>query len=142
MSVEREKIRCLSRYLAQWNDRANCRRCGGALPEVIVRVVERVVEKVVIRQDAQCLYSLARACNRLVAATERPMELGSDLTAPVVLGEVQETEVFPTIAEIERAMIVAAYERSNHKPMVAAHLLGIGKTTFYRKLREMGEIAA
>jgi len=142
MSVERVKIRCLSCYLAQWNDRANCRRCGGVLPEVIVRVVERVVEKVVVRQDAQCLYSLARACNRLVAATERPMELGSDLTAPVVLGEVQETEVFPTIAEIERAMIVAAYERSNHKPMVAAHLLGIGKTTLYRKLREMGEIAA
>ena len=142
MSVERVKIRCLSCYLAQWNDRANCRRCGSVLPEVIVRVVERVVEKVVVRQDAQCLYSLARACNRLVAATERPMELGSDLTAPVVLGEVQETEVFPTIAEIERAMIVAAYERSNHKPMVAAHLLGIGKTTLYRKLREMGEIAA
>jgi transcriptional regulator of acetoin/glycerol metabolism len=142
MSVGREKIRCLSCYLAQWNDRANCRRCGSALPEIIVRVVERVVERVVVRQDTQCLYSLAMACNRIVAATERPMEPGSDRTVPVVLGEVQETEVFPTIAEIERAMIVAAYEKSNRKPVVAAHLLGIGKTTLYRKLREMGEIAA
>ena len=142
MSAEREKIRCLSCYLAQWNDRVNCRRCGSALPEVIVRVVERLVEKVVVRQDTQCLYNLARACNRLVAATARPMEPGSDRTVPVVLGEVQETEPFPTIADIERAMIVVAYERSNHKPMVAAQLLGIGKTTFYRKLREMGGIAA
>jgi transcriptional regulator of acetoin/glycerol metabolism len=70
------------------------------------------------------------------------MEPGSDRMVPVVLGEVHETEVFPTIAEIERAMIVAAYEKSNRKPVVAAHLLGIGKTTLYRKLREMGEIAA
>ncbi|MGD0443582.1 MAG: helix-turn-helix domain-containing protein [Edaphobacter sp.] len=46
------------------------------------------------------------------------------------------------MAEIERAMVVAAYERSNHKPMMAAQLLGIGKTTFYRKLKEMGELAA
>ncbi len=142
MSVEREKIRCLSCYLAQWNDRANCRRCGSALPEVIVRVVERVVERVVVRQDAQCVHNLARACDRFVAVTERPTEPGSDLEVPVASGQAQETEAFPTIAEMERAMIVAAYERSNHKPMVAAHLLGIGKTTFYRKLREMGEIAA
>jgi transcriptional regulator of acetoin/glycerol metabolism len=142
MRVEREKIRCLSCYLAQWNDRASCRRCGRALPEVMVKVVERVVEKVVVRQDAQCLYNLARACNRIAAATERPVEPGFDQTAPVVLGQLQETEVFPTMAEIERAMIVAAYERANHKPMVAAHLLGIGKTTFYRKLKEMGEVAA
>jgi transcriptional regulator of acetoin/glycerol metabolism len=108
----------------------------------MVKVVEHVVERVVVRQDTQCLYSLARACNRLVAATEQAMEPGSGRTVPVVLEEVQETEVFPTMVEIERAMIVAAYERSNHKPMVAAHLLGIGKTTFYRKLKEMGEIAA
>jgi transcriptional regulator of acetoin/glycerol metabolism len=108
----------------------------------MMRVIERVVEKVVVRQDTQCLYSLARACNRIVAATERPMGPDSDQTVPVVLGQVEEAEVFPKMAEIERAMIVAAYERSNHKPIAAAHLLGIGKTTFYRKLKEMGEIAA
>ncbi len=38
MSVEREKIRCLTCYLAQWNDRADCRRCGRVLPEVMVKV--------------------------------------------------------------------------------------------------------
>ena len=46
------------------------------------------------------------------------------------------------MAEMERAIIVAAYERSNRKPLEAATLLGIGKTTVYRKLREMGEAAA
>jgi transcriptional regulator of acetoin/glycerol metabolism len=45
------------------------------------------------------------------------------------------------MAEVERAMIVAAYERSNRRPLEAARLLGIGKTTVYRKLRAMGEAA-
>jgi DNA-binding NtrC family response regulator len=47
--------------------------------------------------------------------------------------------VFPTMAEVERTMIVAAYERSNRNPLEAARMLGIGKTTVYRKLRAMGE---
>lgn len=43
------------------------------------------------------------------------------------------------MAQTERSMILAAYERSERKPAVAARLLGIGKTTLYRKLKEMGE---
>jgi transcriptional regulator of acetoin/glycerol metabolism len=46
------------------------------------------------------------------------------------------------MAEVERAMIVAAYERSNRRPLEAARLLGIGRTTLYRKLWEMGRPAA
>jgi transcriptional regulator of acetoin/glycerol metabolism len=46
------------------------------------------------------------------------------------------------MAEMERAIIVAAYERSNRRPLDAARLLGIGKTTVYRKLKAMGEVAA
>lgn len=34
-------------------------------------------------------------------------------------------------------MIIAAYLRSNRRPLEAARLLGISKTTMYRKLREM-----
>jgi transcriptional regulator of acetoin/glycerol metabolism len=45
------------------------------------------------------------------------------------------------MAEVERAMIVAAFERSNRRPLEAAQLLGIGKTTVYRKLRAMGHAA-
>jgi transcriptional regulator of acetoin/glycerol metabolism len=46
------------------------------------------------------------------------------------------------MAEVERAMIVAAYESSNRRPLEAARLLGIGRTTLYRKLWEMGRPAA
>jgi transcriptional regulator of acetoin/glycerol metabolism len=45
------------------------------------------------------------------------------------------------MAEVERAMIVAAYQRSSRKPLEAARLLGIGKTTMYRKLREIKRAA-
>jgi len=142
MSKEREKVRCNSCELVQWSDRANCRRCETALPEPIVKIVERAVERVVIRHDPQCLQKLEHASRLISAATERLMQQCVESVAPVVLAQVPETEVFPTMAEVERAMIVAAYERSNRKPLEAARLLGIGRTTVYRKLKEMGEVAA
>jgi transcriptional regulator of acetoin/glycerol metabolism len=41
------------------------------------------------------------------------------------------------MAEMERTMILAAYQRSGRRALEAARLLGIEKTTVYRKLREM-----
>ena len=142
MNEERDKVRCRSCELVQWSDRANCRRCGTALPEPIVRIVERVVEKIVIRQDPQCLQKLEQASRLISTATERLTQQCVESVAPFALAQVPETGVFPTMAEVERAMIVAAYERSNRRPLEAARLLGIGKTTVYRKLREIGEAAA
>ncbi len=142
MNEERVKVRCQSCELVQWRDRAICRRCGGALPGPIVKIVERVVEKVVIRHDPQCLEKLKQAGRLISAASERLTHQYVEPVAPVVLARVPETGDFPTLAEVERAMIMAAYERSNRRPLDAARLLGIGKTTVYRKLREMGEAAA
>ena len=142
MSEEREKIRCQSCELVQWSDQAKCRRCGGALPEPVVKIVERVVEKVVIRHDPQCLENLDEARKLILAATERLTQQPAEAVAGIALAHVPEAEVFPTMAEVERAMIVAAYQRSNRKPLEAAQMLGIGKTTLYRKLREMGQSAA
>jgi transcriptional regulator of acetoin/glycerol metabolism len=142
MSEEREKVRCRSCELVQWNDRTNCRRCGTTLPQPIVRIVERVVEKVVIRQDPESLQNLEQARKLIAAAAERLMQQCVEAEAPVMLAPVPEVGAFPTMAEVERAMIVAAYKRSNRKPLEAARLLGIGKTTVYRKLREMGQAAA
>jgi transcriptional regulator of acetoin/glycerol metabolism len=142
MSKERDKVRCRSCELVQWGDRANCRRCETALPEPIVKIVERVVERVVIRHDLQCLQKLEHASRLISAATERLTQPCAESVAPVVLTQVADTGVFPTMAEVERTMIVAAYERSNRNPLEAARLLGIGKTTVYRKLRAMGEAAA
>ena len=104
MGEEREKVRCRHCELVQWRDRANCRRCGTALPEPVVKIVERVVEKVVISYD--------------------PAQIPKGVP-------------FPTMAEVERAMILAAYQKSNRRPLEAARLLGIGKTTLYRKVREI-----
>src|ERR1700679_4107427 len=142
MSEEREKVRCHGCELVQWRDRASCRRCGNALPEPIVRIVERVVEKIVIRQDPQCLQKLEQASRLISTATERLTQQCVASVAPVVLAQVPETGAFPPVAGGERAVIVAAFERSNRKPLEAARLLGIGKTTVYRKLRAMGEVAA
>jgi hypothetical protein len=44
---------------------------------------------------------------------------------PVMFAGVSKSSTFPTMAEMERA-----YNRSNHKSVEAAKLLGMGKTTF------------
>lgn len=142
MNEEREKIRCRNCELVQWDGRPNCRRCGAGLPQPIVRVVERIVEKVVVRQDPQCLASLEEARRLILAATDRLAKQRTEVVAPIALDEISDSGAFPTIAEVERAMIAAAYQKSNRKPLEAARLLGIGKTTLYRKLREMDKAAA
>lgn len=141
MNEERERIRCRSCELVQWRERPNCRRCGAALPEPIVKIVERVVEKVVVRQDQvwknqECVATLEQAQKLIAMASER---LRMQACEPVPLS--REDTSFPTMAEVERAMIVAAYQKSSRKPLEAARLLGIGKTTFYRKLREVKRAA-
>lgn len=120
MSEQKDKVRCQRYELVQWSARGACRRCGAALPEPIVKIVERVVERVVFQPSSG--------------------EIGE--TGPETgLTEAGMAVEFPTMAEIERAMILAAYQRSNRRPLLAARLLGIGKTTMYRKLREMKKAA-
>lgn len=136
MKDEREKIRCGNCELVQWRDRENCRRCGRALPQPVVKIVERVVERIVVRHDPQCVQNLEQARQLLADASDRLMQAGENPAAPLIV-----TENFPTMAEMERAMILAAYRRSDHKPLEAARLLGIGKTTLYRKLRALKEAA-
>lgn len=120
MSEARDKVRCQKCELVQWTDRNVCRRCGTALPEPIVKIVERVVERVVFQPSSG-----------VIART--PSEPTVSATGA--------SDDFPTMAEMERTMILAAYQRSNRRPLLAARLLGIGKTTMYRKLREMKNAA-
>ena len=42
------------------------------------------------------------------------------------------------IAELEKHAILAALEQLNGDKLLAARMLGIGKTTLYRKLKEYG----
>jgi transcriptional regulator of acetoin/glycerol metabolism len=107
-------------------------------PEPVVKIVERLVEKFVVPQDPQCLENLEEARRLLAAASERLTRPFLDSAAPLVLAHFTQLSSFPKLGEIERAMILAAYRRSNRKPLEAARLLGIGKTTLYRKLRAIG----
>jgi hypothetical protein len=104
MNEEWEKIRCRNCKLVQWREQGNCRRSCAVLPQPIVKVVERIVEWVVIRQDPKCLAALEQAQKLIATASER---LGQQPSEPVSL--VPATGSFPTLAEVERAMIVAAY---------------------------------
>lgn len=116
MSEERDKVRCQKCELVQWSGREQCRRCGASLPAPVVKIVERVVERVVFQPFSA--------------------NVAQTVSGPI-LSETGEASDFPTMAQMERTMILAAYQRSNRRPFLAAQLLGIGKTTMYRKLREM-----
>lgn len=142
MNKERETVRCVQCELVQWTDHANCRRCSQVLPTPIVNVVERVVEKVVFQQDSQCLLKLQEASKLISAAAAGLEESPACRQFPVHLNPLSTVETFPMLDEMERTMILAAYRKSNRRPVEAARLLGIGKTTFYRKLREIRQIAA
>jgi transcriptional regulator of acetoin/glycerol metabolism len=135
MCEERKKVRCNLCELVQWGHRPNCRRCGTPLPQPVVNIVERVVEKVVIRQDPECIRTLTQVLQLISATTDRVIQKGVEAVTPIIVAHVTEADAFPTIAEVERGMILAAYQRSNRRPNEAARMLGIGKTTLYRKLR-------
>jgi transcriptional regulator of acetoin/glycerol metabolism len=107
-----------------------------------VRVVERIVEKVVIRHDLSCLDDLRKVRKLISAATDRLTQNATESTSSAMLTQVLDIGTFPMMAHVERSTVLAAYRRSNRRPLEAARLLGIGKTTVYRKLREIGEAAA
>ena len=141
MCEERARTRCVQCELVQWADNARCRRCGRALPGPIVNVVERMVEKVVFQQDFQCLENLQEASKLITATAAKLQESRTAMELPMHSGPISGIEPFPTLDAMERAMILTAYRRSNRNSVEAARLLGIGKTTFYRKLKELSQVA-
>jgi len=131
MCEERETVRCRTCELVQWSDLTNCRRCGKVLPEPPGKVVEQVL----IRHAPQFLQSLEEARRLISEAEDRFTKQLAESLGSTVLDQSRDAGVFPTLAEVERAMIVAAYQKSDHKPLQAARLLGIGKAAFCRKLK-------
>lgn len=75
------------------------------------------------------------------AATVRPAATGSQYSVPDAAnaspahGSQNDSSVIP-LAELERRAILNALEYTKGDRAVAAHLLGIGRTTLYRKLKE------
>ncbi|HLH36431.1 MAG TPA: helix-turn-helix domain-containing protein [Alloacidobacterium sp.] len=93
-------------------------------------------------RDPKCLNNLEQARQLLAEASKRLMQPGMDSALSPISLPNGNSDQFPTMAEAERALILAAYQRSNRRSLEAARLLGIGKTTFYRKLKEIGKRAA
>ncbi len=142
MKEERERIRCRHCELVQWSEQENCRRCGAALPQPIVKFVERVVEKVVVRQDPQCLEKLEQA-RQLIAAASAGM-------ANRYAGPMRRLFFLNTHPRLVHFRLWRKWSgqsswphiRDQSRPLKATWLLGIGKTTLYRKLHEIGHAAA
>jgi DNA-binding NtrC family response regulator len=80
--------------------------------------------------------SLERACaltsDTEIQVRDLPTHLSS---APISLAETHTNGIVP-LAELEKQSILNALAHVNGDKMMAARLLGIGKTTLYRKLKE------
>jgi DNA-binding NtrC family response regulator len=121
--------------LTQW-EAESCRRCHQALPAPIIEFVEvekpvpvvtkELVEVPVIREVLVPVEQPCLKCAGLASsALQTPQRIEAD-------------EILPSLAEMERTLIQAALGRSGGDRQKAAHMLGIGKTTIYRKLKEYG----
>jgi two-component system response regulator HydG len=89
-----------------------------------------------VRELENCL---ERCCAMTSGPVIHTIDLPSSLTgAPVQMtSAVLESRILP-MAEIERQAILSAIAQLNGDKLTAAKLLGIGKTTLYRKLKEYG----
>jgi DNA-binding NtrC family response regulator len=83
---------------------------------------------------------LENAIERAVALGSGPILHSGDLPSNLQYGSVVEhppaTDEIVTLEEMERRAILRALSEANGDKLVAARLLGIGKTTLYRKLKQ------
>jgi two-component system response regulator HydG len=88
-----------------------------------------------VRELENCL---ERACTM----SSGPVLRVSDLSSQVKNAQVQPARGLSTglrivpLAELEKQAIVSTIDQLNGDKLLAARLLGIGKTTLYRKLKE------
>jgi two-component system response regulator HydG len=89
-----------------------------------------------VRELENCL---ERACALTTGPTLHVGDLPtavSNLGAPPALGDGNGTSKIIPMAEVEKQTILNAIAQLNGDKLMAARLLGIGKTTLYRKLKE------
>ena len=94
-----------------------------------------------MEQDFHFLRSQVQRLSRLIDALESSPLLVQAMTEPAEaapdMPQVVETEILP-LAELERDAIMSARAMYGKNSDGACAALGIGKTTYYRKLREYG----
>jgi DNA-binding NtrC family response regulator len=92
-------------------------------------ITKQLVEVPVIRE---VLVPVGQPCLRCA---------GLSLSASQTPQRIDAADNLPSLAEMERTLIQAALDRSGGDRQKAARMLGIGKTTIYRKLKEYGMAA-
>jgi transcriptional regulator with PAS, ATPase and Fis domain len=80
--------------------------------------------------------SLERACAMTSASQIQLRDLPTQLSSAPVNPVARQANGIVPIAELEKQSIINALLQVNGDRMLAARLLGIGKTTLYRKLKE------
>ena len=84
---------------------------------------------------------LENAVERAVALGSGPILHIADLPSNLQQGSsdtLLESNELTTLEEMERRFILRALRETNGDKLAAARLLGIGKTTLYRKLKQYG----
>ena len=92
-----------------------------------------------MEQDFHFLRSQVQRLSRLIDALESSPLLTAAMTPPEPEFDLPEIEAnIRPLADAEREAITKAYEIYGSNYTAASKLLGIGKTTYHRKLREYG----
>jgi len=135
INPHRKRVRCGHCDLAQW-EAQTCRRCRLALPAPLVEFVE-VEKPVPVIQKELVEVPVVR---EVLVPVEQPCLkcAGLSLSASQTHKRIDAADNLPSLAEMERMLIQTALDRSRGDRQKAAHMLGIGKTTIYRKLKEYG----
>jgi DNA-binding NtrC family response regulator len=113
-----------------------------------VRELENAVERMVAMNSGPLLHTAdlpsalqndmeARKPERLFATAAASRTFRGD-PASVPNREHSTPGPLPSLTEVERTAIVRAIEYTRGDRTLAAHILGIGRTTLYRKLKEYG----
>jgi transcriptional regulator of acetoin/glycerol metabolism len=95
---------------------------------MLARVVECQAE------DDQTVQINTEVTNDMLSSRPTPLDFGLSVEAVQQVGNGQSGKIIP-IAELEKQAILNAVAELNGDKLQAARLLGIGKTTLYRKLK-------
>src|SRR5581483_8923369 len=98
-------------------------------PQIHVIDLPSALQNQVVARRSQAITALPASAPVPLAAAVKPT------SSTPVAAVVQDPPVLP-LSELEKRAIVAALEYTRGDRAVAAHLLGIGRTTLYRKLKE------
>jgi two-component system response regulator HydG len=88
-----------------------------------------------VRELENCL---ERACAMNSGPVIHVIDLGTPLQLPRSAAAPTSGNGVATLADLEKSAILAALQHTHGDKLQAADLLGIGKTTLYRKLKEYG----